>query len=124
MKRFTIIFSILLVLGFAGALVFVGMSEDFVNPAEATQSGEDMNAPIWTMSMDELLAELESQGLIETTDLVNLAASGLCSIAVKVANGAEIYWWDLENLEEDSNEEAASSEELPGGKQAREAWST
>ena len=104
MKRFTIIFSILLVLGFAGALVFVGMSEDFVNPAEATQSGEDMNAPIWTMSMDELLAELESQGLIETTDLVNLAASGLCSVAVKVANGAEIYWWDLENLDENTME--------------------
>ena len=104
MKRFTIIFSILLALVFGGALVFVGMSEDFVNPAEEIQSGEDMNAPIWTMSMDELLAELESQGLIETTDLANLGASGLCSVAVKVANGAEFYWWDLENLDEDSME--------------------
>ena len=104
MKRFTIIFSILLVLGFAGSLAYVASSPDFVDPAGAAASGEDMDAPIWSMTVDEVLAELESQGLVETDGLVNLAASGLCTVAVKVTNGAELYWWDLENLDENSME--------------------
>ena len=103
MKRFTIIFSILLVLGFAGALVFVGMSEDFVNPAEAAQMGADRDSPIWSMTLDELLEQMEGQGLIDRSSSQLLASGGLCSDAVKVS-GAEFYWWDLENLEEDSAE--------------------
>ena len=103
MKRFTIIFSILLVLGFAGALVFVGMPEDFVNPAEAAQMGADRDSPIWSMTLDELLEQMEGQGLIDRSSSQLLASGGLCSDAVKVS-GAEFYWWDLENLEEDSAE--------------------
>lgn len=106
MKRFTIIFSILLVLGFGGTLVYVGMSEDFVDPAEAAQMGADADSPIWTMTMDEVLSELEGQGLIDRSTTQPLASGGLCSDAQKVS-GAEIYWWDLENLEENSQEYAA-----------------
>lgn len=106
MKRFTIIFSILLVLGFAGTLVYVGMSEDFINPAEAAQMGADMDSPIWTMTMEDVLSELEGQGLIDRSTAQLLASGGLCSDAQKVS-GAEFYWWDLENLDESSQEYAA-----------------
>ena len=57
--------------------------------------------------MDEVLAELEGQGFIETTNLTTLAADGLCTIAVKVPNGAEFYWWDVDNLKEGSMEETS-----------------
>ena len=104
MKRFTILFSTLLILGFAGVLVYVGMLPEFVPPAGLAGEGEDPDAPIWDMTMDELLAELEGQGLIETANLITLAADGISTVAVKVTNGAEIFWWDLENLKEDSME--------------------
>ncbi len=107
MKRFTIIFSILLALGFGTVLAYVAASPEFVPPSQLIGEGEDPDAPIWDMTMDEVLAELEGQGLIETTNLTTLAADGLCTVAVKVPNGAEFYWWDLDNLKEDSQEETA-----------------
>ncbi len=97
MKRFTIFFSILLVLGFSA----VSGSDCIV------AINKDPDAPIWDMTMDEVLAELEGQGLIETTNLTTLAADGLCTIAVKVSNGAEFYWWDVDNLKEGSLEETS-----------------
>lgn len=97
MKRFTIFFSILLVLGFGAVLAYVAASPEFVPPAQFIGEGEDPDAPIWDMTMDEVLAELEGQGFIETTNLTTLAADGLCTIAVKVPNGAEFYWWDVDN---------------------------
>lgn len=107
MKRFTIIFSILLVLGFAGALAYVAVSPDFEDPnSHLTREGEDPDAPVWGMSLDEVLSALEEQGLIDRSDAQLLGASGLCSEAVKI-NGAEFYWWDLGNLSKDSKEYAA-----------------
>ena len=106
MKRFTILFSILLVLSFAGVLAWVGMSPDFVPPKALAAEGEDPDAPVWGMSLDQLLSELEDQGLIDRSTTVLLASVGLCSEAFKVS-GAEFYWWDLENLAEDSQEFAA-----------------
>ena len=107
MKRFTIFFSILLVLGFGAVLAYVAALPEFVPPAQLIGEGEDPDAPIWDMTMDEVLAELEGQGLIETTNLTTLSADGLCTIAVKVSNGAEFYWWDVDNLKEGSMEETS-----------------
>lgn len=76
MKRFTIFFSILLVLGFGAVLAYVAASPEFVPPAQFIGEGEDPDAPIWDMTMDEVLAELEGQGFIETTNLTTLAADG------------------------------------------------
>lgn len=103
MKRFTIFFSVLLVLGFAGTLAWVGMSAEFVPPMALAAEGEDPDAPVWDMSMDEFLSELEAQGLIDLSTSGLLASVGLCSDARSVS-GAEFYWWDLENLDPDSQE--------------------
>ena len=72
MKRFTILFSVLLVLGFGGVLAYVAASPEFVPPAALIGEGEDPDAPIWDMTMDEVLAELAAQGLIDDP------ASALC----------------------------------------------
>ena len=66
MKRFTVIFSILLVLCFGGTLAYVAATPDFVPPAAAVPAGqnEDPDAPVWNETMDDLLACLEEKGLI------------------------------------------------------------
>ena len=50
MKRFTVIFSILLVLCFGGTLAYVAATPDFVPPAAAVPAGqnEDPDAPSGT----------------------------------------------------------------------------
>lgn len=106
MKRFTVLFSILLVLGFAGVLVYVGTSPEFVPPDAFAAVGEDPDAPVWSMTLDEVLAELEDQGLIDRSTTGLLASGGLCTEAFKIS-GAEFYWWDLETLDPDSDEFAA-----------------
>lgn len=105
MKRFTILFSTLLILGFAGVMVYVGMLPEFVPPAGL--AGEDPDAPIWDMTMDELLAEIAAQGLVDDPSAaISLASDGVCTDARKIS-GAEFYWWDLDNLQEGSQEETA-----------------
>ena len=37
---------------------------------------------------------------------ISLASDGLCTDARKIS-GAEFYWWDLDNLQEGSQEETA-----------------
>ncbi len=107
MKRFTIIFSVLLVLGFAGVLSYVAASPEFVPPAALVGEGEDPDAPIWSMTMDEVLAEIAEQGLIDDpSTAISLAADGLCTDARKIS-GAEFYWWDLDNLKDGSMEETS-----------------
>lgn len=107
MKRFTVIFSILLVLCFGGTLAYVAATPDFVPPAAAVPAGqnEDPNAPVWDETMDNLLACLEEKGLI-SGERLTLASDGLCSLAVS-ESGAEFYWWDLDALDKDSAEYAA-----------------
>ena len=107
MKRFTVLFSILLVLGFAGVLVYVGTSPEFVPPDAFAAGGEDPDAPIWDMTMDEVLAEIAAQGLVDDPSAaISLASDGVCTDARKIS-GAEFYWWDLETLDPDSDEFAA-----------------
>ena len=122
MKRFTIIFSVLLVLGFAGVLSYVAASPEFVPPAALVGEGEDPDAPIWGMTMDEVLAEIAEQGLIDDpSTAISLAADGLCTDARKIS-GAEFYWWDLDNLKDGSLEETSRSEERRVGKECRSRW--
>lgn len=45
----------------------------------------------------------QAQGLIDLSTSGLLASVGLCSDAWKVS-GAEFFWWDLENLSQDSQE--------------------
>ena len=77
MKRFTVIFSILLVLCFGGTLAYVAATPDFVPPAAAVPAGqnEDPDAPVWNETMDSLLACLEEKGLI-SGERLTLASDG------------------------------------------------
>ena len=104
MKRFTVIFSILLVLCFGGTLAYVAATPDFVPPSAAVPAAqaEDPDAPVWNETMDSLLACLEEKGLI-SGERLTLASDGLCSLAVS-ESGAEFYWWDLDALDKDSAE--------------------
>lgn len=112
MKRFTIIFSILLVLGFAGTLGYVAMSENFQEPTALVGEGEDPDAPVWGMTTDDMLDYLEAKGFLDRKD-VGLLSGGIGTEAYKF-NGAELYWWDLENLPEGSDEAAAYQNLLDG----------
>ena len=103
MKKFTIIFSVFLVLLFAGTMIYVAMSPDFVKPSDL-KGEEDPDAPVWGMKLDDLIAYLEEKGLV-SGDRTPLSA-GVGSEAFSM-NGAEFYWWDLENLSEGSDEYAA-----------------
>lgn len=105
MKRFTIIFSVLLVLGFAGMLAYVNAAPDFVPPAGLAGEGEDPNAPVWDMTMDDMLDYLEEKGFLQR-DKVGPLSAGVGTEGYNF-DGAEIYWWDVENLEEGSDEAAA-----------------
>lgn len=80
-------------------------SEDFTPPKEEEEAAvpeeEDREAPVWNKTVDELVSFLEEKGLIHADSKVTLSAEGLCTLALKY-DGAEIYWWDLENLDPES----------------------
>lgn len=112
------IFPCLLVLGFIAAILLVALSPDFVPPSSAdredtvnerggTETGEqEKTDPIWDATVDDLLTYLDETGFIDASTAQEMAADGLCSKTYLV-NGAELYWWDLDTLEEDSEEFAA-----------------
>ena len=88
-------------------LAYVAASPEFVPPSQLIGEGEDPDAPIWDMTMDEVLAEIAAQGLIaDPSTALTLATDGLCTDARQVS-GAEFYWWDLDNLKEGSMEETS-----------------
>ena len=107
MKKFTIVSSLLFVLLFCGMVGYVASSEDFTPPKEEEEAvvpeEEDREAPVWNTTVDELVSFLEEKGLIHADSKVTLSAEGLCTLALKY-DGAEIYWWDLENLAPESDE--------------------
>lgn len=107
MKKFTIVSSLLFVLLFCGMVGYVASSEDFTPPKEKEEEAavpeEDRGAPVWNKTVDELVSFLEGKGLIHADSKVTLSAEGLCTLALKY-DGAEIYWWDLENLDPESGE--------------------
>ncbi len=103
MKKITISFILLLVLATAGALVFVGLSPDFVEPAGLNeQEGLAPDNPVWDKSLDELAAYLVDQGVLPNEDYAPLS-DGIATTA-RGYSGLELYWWDLEALQEGSNE--------------------
>ncbi len=100
MKKFTII-GILLIIGiFAGLIGYVSVAEDFEPPLSAVWDASDTES--WDKTVDDLFAYLEEKGLIDLSTK-NLVSEGVASEAFNV-NGAEFYWWDLENLEKESQE--------------------
>lgn len=105
MKKFTIVSSLLFVLLFCGMVGYVASSEDFTAPKaeEKAMPAENMDAPVWNKTVDELVSYLEEKALIHADSKVTLSADGLCSLALKY-DGAEIYWWDMENLDPESDE--------------------
>ena len=104
MRKFTIVFSVLLVLCFTGVLAYVAGSPEFVPPQTlVTAKDEDPEAPVWDETPDDLLAYLEGEGLIDLSAKGPLTNEGLCSEAY-IVNGAEFYYWDLDALDEDSGE--------------------
>lgn len=103
MKKFTIVFLLLLTLVTAGALVFVGLSPDFVEPVSLSgQEGISPDNPVWDKTMDDLAAYLADQGVISSLEYAPLS-DGIATTA-RSYDGLELYWWDLEALEEGSDE--------------------
>lgn len=103
MKKITLSFILLLVLATAGALVFVGLSPDFVEPVTLNdQAGLAPDSPVWDKSLDELAAYLVEQGVLPSEEY-NPLSDGIAT-AARNYSGLELYWWDLEALQEGSNE--------------------
>ena len=105
-KKFTIVSSLLFGLLFCGMVGYVALSEDFTPPKEKEKAAvpeEDREAPVWNKTVDELVSFLEEKELIHADSKVTLSAEGLCTVALKY-DGAEIYWWDLDNLDPESDE--------------------
>lgn len=106
MRKITIGFLLLLVAATVAALGVVGMSPDFVEPGRlGTQEGVSPDNPVWDKSLDDLAAYLLDEGVLPEEDYVKLS-EGIASEARKYG-GIELYWWDLENLEESSGEYTA-----------------
>lgn len=103
MKRFTIVFTLLLVCAFAGTLLYVHASPDFTEPQALTAEQEDPDAPVWDMQLEDLLCDLEEKGLIDRSTEGSIACEGISTDA-RAVSGAEFYWWDVDNLEEGSDE--------------------
>ena len=102
MKRFTIVFAVLLVLVFAGTVGWLIWGPDFTEPAKMAAEGEDPDAPVWDLTMDDLLDYLERKGMWNRSEMLPIS-EGVANEAFWW-EGAEIYWWDLENISETSDE--------------------
>lgn len=100
MKKFTVIGMVLIVAIFVGLLGYVAAAPEFEPPLSATIANSDTDS--WNMTMDELLNYMADKGLIDLSQKGVLSA-GVASEAYTI-NGAEFYWWDLENLDKDSIE--------------------
>lgn len=106
MKKFTIGFLLLLVMATGAALGFVGMSPEFVEPGRlGNQENVSPDSPVWDKTLDELAAYLLEKGVLSSQKYTKLSEG----IATEARNydGIELYWWDLESLEEGSAEYTA-----------------
>lgn len=106
MKRFTIGFLLFLVVATAAALGFVGMSPEFTQPSKlGSQEGISPDNPVWDKSLDELAAYLLEKGALPSDEYAELS-DGIATEA-RGYSGVELYWWDLESLDENSEEYTA-----------------
>ena len=69
MRKITITFMLLLILATVGALVFVGLSPDFVEPIKCNDQTElTADNPVWDKSIDELAEYLVAQGVLPSAE--------------------------------------------------------
>lgn len=99
MKKFTVIFTLLVLAIFGGLVTHVSTTEDFVKPTEPTVAPE---APVWSKSIDELVDYLYDKGLLKNKDRFPWT-EGYATESFMIA-GVHLSWWDVENLEESTNE--------------------
>lgn len=111
MKKFTMIFLPLLLLCFTGMVVYVGLCEDFEKPLKEQL---DMDAPVWSKSFDELIEYLMDRGLISNPKRFEWSA-GEATIAYTI-DGVTYFWWDVENMDPESNEYRVYRELVQEGK--------
>lgn len=103
MRKITITFMLLLILATVGALVFVGLSPDFVEPIKRNDQTElTVDNPVWGKSIDELAEYLVAQGVLPSAEYAPLSG-GIATVA-RSYSGLEVYWWDLETMKEGSDE--------------------
>ena len=105
MKKFSIVFFLLLVLLFGGMSVYVAKSKDFEKPVSTMSQeayGIDEDSPIWDVTMDDLAQYLYDNGVLQTLDYV-LLSEGVASDARQYGD-LDLYWWDIKNLDENSEE--------------------
>lgn len=116
MKRISIVFFSTFLMIFVGLVIFVGLSPDFEEPSSGMSQEEygiDENSPVWSMTIDDLAEYFMENGMISSLEY-DILSDGIATVARKYG-GIEIYWWDLENLAEDSDEFRAFTEMSESG---------
>jgi hypothetical protein len=103
MKKLTIGFSLLFLCVFSAMVIYVALSQDFIVPITLNaQEGISKDNPVWNKTIDDLAAYLEAEGLIDAGKYEELSA-GIATVARKYS-GIDLYWWNFEELEKDSDE--------------------
>ncbi|MCR4956506.1 MAG: hypothetical protein K6A30_07460 [Lachnospiraceae bacterium] len=106
MKKISIIYFFLFLIIFAGFVGYVATAKDFKKPdagLNQEEFGITDESPIWEKSIDDLAKYLKEEGFLKSLKGEKLATSELCSDAVKFGD-IEIFWWDLDKLDKDSQE--------------------
>ena len=114
MKKFTIGFIIFLLVSFCGMILFVNSSPDFVGPVKfIEQEGISEDNPIWNKTMDDMAQYLIEEGIIENDEYGKLS-DGIATEA-RLYSDIELYWWDVNNLDENSDEYVAYKSAIENG---------
>ena len=93
----------LLMAVFIASVIYVALCPDFVPPQEAETEESQEDRGVWDKTYEELVAYLEERGFVDSENYA-LLTDGVASIARVYNDDIELYWWDLENLSEDSEE--------------------
>lgn len=116
MRKFSIAFFAFLVLLFAGMIGYVALSKDFTEPSSGLSQEEygiTEDSPIWNLTIDDLAQYLYDKGMLKTLDYLPL--SGGIATEARQYGDLDLYWWDVENLEEGSAEQKAYEEMSESG---------
>ncbi|WP_099204014.1 hypothetical protein [Scatolibacter rhodanostii] len=115
MKKLTIIISICFFLVFTGMVIYVAVSEDFVEPKSLQEQGDiSADNPIWNKKMDDLAQYLADNDMIQDAKNYGLLSDGVGTEA-RLYDNIELYWWDIENLAEGTAEYKAYTEAVENG---------
>ena len=113
MKKLTVGFLIFLVLALAGTVTYLLVGPDFTAPAAIVTPDEDPDAPVWDLTIEDLMAYLEEKGFWDPEDALPIS-EGVADKAF-VSQHVEIYWWNLKDPNEDSPEYRAYMDMLETG---------